>query len=72
MSYGNMDEEIKKYQQFYKQSETTLNKLSSLFKEIGKNGVKFIEKIQKSFDSFISELNSSNSFQKFSQLFKLK
>ena len=60
MSYGNMDEEIKKYQQFYKQSETTLNKLSSLFKEIGKNGVKFIEKIQKSFDSFISELKKED------------
>ena len=60
MSYGNMDEEIKKYQQFNKQSETTLNKLSLLFKDIGKSGIKFIEKIQKSFDAFISELKKED------------
>ena len=53
MSYGNMDEEIKKYQAFIKQSESTLGKLSSFMKEFGKNGVKFIEKIQKSFDEFV-------------------
>ena len=55
-----MDEEIKKYQQFNKQSETTLNKLSLLFKDIGKSGIKFIEKIQKSFDAFISELKKED------------
>ena len=56
MSYGNMDEEIKKYQGFMKQSETTLNKLSSFLKEFGKSGIKYIEKVQKLFEEFILEL----------------
>jgi len=60
MSYGNMDEEIKKHQAFIKQSETTLSKLSAFVKDIGKTGVKFIEKIQKSFDEFISELKKED------------
>ena len=60
MSYGNMDEEIKKHQAFIKQSEITLNKLSIFFKEIGKNGIKFIEKIQKSFEEFIIELKKED------------
>jgi hypothetical protein len=60
MSYGNMDEEIKKHQAFIKQSETTLSKLSTFVKDIGKTGVKFIEKIQKSFDEFISELKKED------------
>ena len=55
-----MDEEIKKHQAFIKQSEITLNKLSIFFKEIGKNGIKFIEKIQKSFEEFIIELKKED------------
>ena len=55
-----MDEEIKKHQAFIKQSETTLAKLSSFFKEIGKNGIKYIEKVQKSFDEFIIELKKED------------
>ena len=55
-----MDEEIKKHQAFIKQSETTLIKLSSFFKEIGKSGIKYIEKIQKSFEEFILELKKED------------
>ena len=55
-----MDEEIKKHQVFIKQSESTLSKLSMFFKEIGKSGVKFMEKIQKSFDEFIIELKKED------------
>ena len=55
-----MDEEIKKHHAFIKQSETTLSKLSSFFKEIGKNGIKYIEKVQKSFDEFILELKKED------------
>ena len=55
-----MDDEIKKHQAFIKQSETTLSKLSAFVKDIGKTGVKFIEKIQKSFDEFISELKKED------------
>ena len=60
MSYGNMDEEIKKYQTFIKQSESTLGKLSSFMKEFGKNGIKFIEKVQKSFEEFTLELKKED------------
>ena len=60
MSYGNMDEEIKKYQAFIKQSESTLGKLSSFMKEFGKNGIKFIEKVQKSFEEFTLELKKED------------
>jgi len=60
MSYGNIDEEIKKHQAFIKQNEITLSKLTTFVKEVGKNGVKFIEKIQKSFDEFIVELKKED------------
>ena len=60
MSYGNIDEEVKKHQAFIKQNEITLSKLTSFIKEVGKNGVKFIEKIQKSFDEFIVELKKED------------
>ena len=60
MSYGNMDEEMKKHMEYTKKTETTLGKLSSFFKEVGKSGVKFIEKIQKSFDEFIIELKKED------------
>ena len=39
-----------------KQSETTLNKLSSFLKEFGKSGIKYIEKVQKLFEEFLLEL----------------
>ena len=60
MSYGNMDEEIKEYQTFLRQTEITLEKLSNFFKEFGKNGIKFIERYQKLFDDFLSELKKED------------
>ena len=60
MSYGNMDEEIKEHQAFLKQSEQTLQKLSTFFKEFGKNGLKFVEKAQKNFDDYFSELKKED------------
>ena len=60
MSYCNMDEEVKKHLDFIKKNETTLAKLTSFFKDVGKNGVKFIEKVQKSFDEFITELKKED------------
>ena len=60
MSYGNLDEEIKEYQSFLKQSEVTIGKLSTFFKEFGKNGIKFIEKAQKTFDDFFNELKKED------------
>ena len=55
-----MDEEIKEHQVFLKQSETTFGKLSTFFKEFGKNGIKFIEKSQKSFEEFFNELKKED------------
>lgn len=60
MSYGNLDEEIKEHQTFLKQSEITLGKLSFFIKEFGKTGVKFIEKVQKSFEDFFNELKKED------------
>ena len=60
MSYGNMDEEIKEHQAYLKQSEQTLQKLSTFFKEFGKNGIKFIEKAQKNFDEYFNELKKED------------
>ena len=60
MSYGNMDEEIKEHQAFLKQSEITLGKLSNFFKELGKNGIKFIERTQKLFEEFFNELRKED------------
>ena len=60
MSYCNMDEEVKKHLDFIKKNESTFSKLTSFFKELGKNGVKFIEKVQKSFDEFITELKKED------------
>ena len=50
MSYCNIDEEIKQHQVFLKQSEITIGKLTVFIKEFGKNGIKFIEKSQKTFE----------------------
>ncbi len=60
MSYVNLDEEIKEHQAFLKQSELTLGKLSYFFKEFGKNGINFIEKSQKIFDTFFNELKKED------------
>ena len=55
-----MDEEIKEHQAYLKQSEQTLQKLSTFFKEFGKNGIKFIEKAQKNFDEYFNELKKED------------
>ena len=55
-----MDEEIKEHQAFLKQSEITLGKLSNFFKELGKNGIKFIERTQKLFEEFFNELKKED------------
>ena len=55
-----MDEEIKEHQAFLKQSEITLGKLSNFCKELGKSGIKFIEKTQKSFEEFYNELKKED------------
>ena len=55
-----MDEEIKEHQAFLKLSETTFGKLATFFKEFGKNGIKFIEKSQKTFEEFLIELKKED------------
>ena len=55
-----MDEEIKEHQAFLKQSETTIGKLSYFFKEFSKNGIKYIEKSQKTLEDFFNELKKED------------
>ena len=60
MSYCNIDEEIKQHQVFLKQSEITIGKLTVFIKEFGKNGIKFIEKSQKTFEEYFNELKKED------------
>ena len=60
MNFGEIDDEIKEYQTFFRQSELTMNKLSLFFKEFSKSGNKFIDKIQKSLDDFFTELQKED------------
>ena len=55
-----MDEEIKEHQAFLKQSETTIGKLSYFFKEFSKNGIKYIERSQKTLEDFFNELKKED------------
>ena len=56
MNYQNIEEEIKKYSEYFKLSQNTLSKLSNYYKEAGKQGIKFAEKLKKSLDEFYVEM----------------
>jgi hypothetical protein len=67
MNYQNIDKEIKKYTEFFKVSQSTLSKLSNYYKEIGKAGGKFADKMKKLLDEFYIDLmkeDRSNTFNK--------
>ena len=59
-SFENLEEEIKKYTEFQKKSQSTLYKLSYLYKQIGKNGVTFVEKTKKLLDDFFSDVTKED------------
>ena len=55
-----LESEIKLYNNFIKQQETTLLKLSLFFKTMATNGLKFIENSKKALDDYFTELKKEN------------
>ena len=56
MNYQNIENEIKKYSDFFKLSQNSILKLSNYYKEISKQGIKFINKIKQSLDAFYLDI----------------
>ena len=56
MNYQNIENETKKYSEYFKLSQNTLSKLSNYYKELGKNGIIFVNKIKKALDEFHIEV----------------
>lgn len=56
MNFQNVENEIKKYTDFFKCSQSTLAKFSNYYKEIGKTGNKFADKMKKLLDEFYADL----------------
>ena len=56
MNYQNIENEIKKYSDFFKLSQNSIFKLSNYYKEISKQGIKFINKIKQSLDAFYLDI----------------
>ena len=55
-----LDEEIKFYNNLIKQNDLAFNKLSSFFKIMSVNGLKYIEKTEKALDDYNIELKKEN------------
>ena len=68
MNYQNIDKEIKKYTEFFKVSQSTLSKLSNYYKEIGKAGGKFADKMKKLLDEFYIDLMKEDRSTTFNKL----
>ena len=68
MNYQNVDKEIKKYTEFFKVSQSTLSKLSNYYKEIGKAGGKFADKMKKLLDEFYIDLMKEDRSTTFNKL----
>ena len=56
MNYQNIENEIKKYSEFFKLSQNSISKLTTYYKEVGKGGTKFIDKIKQYLDEFYYEV----------------
>ena len=68
MDFQNLEKEIKKYSDFFKGSQSTILKLSTFYKEIGKIGGKFADRMKKLLDEFYIDLmkeDRSTTFNKF-------
>ena len=68
MNYQNLENEVKKYSDFFRGSQSTLLKIATYYKEVGKIGGKFAERMKKFMDEFYIELmkeDRSNTFNKF-------
>ena len=60
MNYQNIENEIKKYSEFFKLSQNSISKLTTYYKEVGKGGTKFIDKIKQYLDEFYYEVSKEN------------
>ena len=56
MNFQNLETEIKKYSDYFKYSQSTILKLSIFYKEIGKIGSKFADRMKRLLDEFFVEL----------------
>jgi hypothetical protein len=68
MNYQNIEIEIKKYSEYFKSSQNKISKLTNYYKEVGKRGIKFVNKINKPLDELYSEIlkeNRNTSYNKF-------
>ena len=52
MNFQNLETEIKKYSDYFKYSQSTILKLSIFYKEIGKIGSKFADRMKRLLDEF--------------------
>ena len=67
MNFQNLENETKKYSEFFRGSQSTISKLSTYYKEVGKIGGKFAERMKKLIDEFYIEImkeDRSTSFNK--------
>ena len=68
MNYQNIDNEIKKFTEYFKSSQSTVSKLVIYYKEIGKIGGKFADKMKKLLDEFFLEFSKEDRSTKFNKL----
>ena len=68
MNYQNLENEIKKFSDFFKSSQSTFLKFSTYYKEIGKIGSKFADKMKKLLDEFFVEFSKEDRSTTFNKL----
>lgn len=61
MSYQKLEEEIRNYSNIFNAGASTISKISNYYKEIGKAGVKFAERMKKLLDDINSDLSKEDS-----------
>ena len=68
MNYQNIDNEIKKFTEYFKSSQSTVSKLVIYYKEIGKIGGKFADKMKILLDYFFLEFSKDDRSTTFNKL----
>ena len=68
MNFQNIEKEIKKYSDFFKGSQSTILKLATFYKEIGKIGGKFADRMKKLLDEFYIDLIKEDRSTTFNKL----
>ena len=68
MNFQNIEKEIKEYSDFFKGSQSTILKLATFYKEIGKIGGKFADRMKKLLDEFYIDLIKEDRSTTFNKL----